>query len=114
MPHDGVPIRGNKQGASAGSQDAECLRHNAINVGDVLGNLSAGNNIEGSIGLTYIGRISHGVRQPRWRVPPLAERNEITGNIDAGGGAVATNDLGNAFTQEAGTTTHIQHALPPT
>ena len=59
MPYEGVPIRGNKHGAPAGPQNAECLGHNAIHVGDVLGDLSAGNNIEGSIGLIYIGRISH-------------------------------------------------------
>ena len=90
MPHDGVPIGGNKHGASAGSQNAECLVHNAIHVGDILGHLSASNNIERSIAQIYIGRIFHSVRQPRWRISPLAECDEITGNIYASNRATPT------------------------
>jgi hypothetical protein len=55
--------------------------------------------------------ISHNVRKPCWRVPPLAECNEISGNIDASNRATATNELSDAFTQEAGPATHIQHTL---
>jgi hypothetical protein len=56
MPYEGIPICGNKHAAPAWPQYAACLAKNAIHVGDVLGDLSACNDIESGIGLAYMGR----------------------------------------------------------
>jgi len=61
MPYEGIPTRGDKHGTPAWPQNAECLAKNTIHVRDVLCDLSACNDIEPSIGLTYVGRITDNV-----------------------------------------------------
>jgi Tripartite tricarboxylate transporter family receptor len=46
MPYEGIPIRGNEHRAPAWPQNAECFAKNTIHVRDVLGDLSACNDIE--------------------------------------------------------------------
>jgi len=111
MPYEGIPIRGNEHCASAWPQNAECFAKNTIHVRDVLGDLSACNDIEPSVRLTYLGRISDNVCKPFRGVASLAQRNEVTRNVDACDSAVTTNNVSDTFTKEPGTATDIQHAL---
>src|SRR5262245_42822814 len=111
MPYDGIPIRCNKHCPTALPQNAERLGKNAINIGDVLGDLRAYNDIKRSVGHGYSRRISNRIRKPFRRASPPAQRNKVARNIDAGDSALATNNVSNAFAQKPGTTADIQHAL---
>jgi len=51
IPYEGIPIRGNEYGATARPEYTECLGKNAVHVGHILGDLSAGNDIKAVVGL---------------------------------------------------------------
>ena len=59
MPNHRIPIRCHQYGAAARLQDAERLGKNAIDIGHVLRDLGADNDVERSIGLRDLRCISN-------------------------------------------------------
>ena len=58
MPHNGIPIGCYKNRSASRIQDAKCLRKNAVNIGNVFGNLRTYHDIKGRICLIYFSCVT--------------------------------------------------------
>ena len=58
MPDNNVPIRCDEDRSAAWLQDAKCLCKNAVNIGNVFGNLRTYHDIKGRIGLIYVSCVT--------------------------------------------------------
>ena len=72
-PYDSVPVRCQKKCSAIRFENATRLRQNAINIGNILDNLCAYDNIKRRICLIKLGGITNFVRKPCWMFPSIAK-----------------------------------------